>query len=36
MKKIAALICLMLPAIPVLGIDAFPMTTVAELGTAVG
>jgi len=36
MKRTAVLICLLLPAMPVLGLDAFPMTTIAELGTAVG
>jgi hypothetical protein len=36
MKKAALLVCLCLTAAPLLALDAYPMTTVAELATAVG
>jgi hypothetical protein len=36
MKKTALLICVLLPAAPLLALDAYPMTTIAEVATAVG
>ena len=36
MKKTALVICLLLPAAPLLALDAYPMTTIAEVATAVG
>lgn len=36
MKKTALLICILLPAVPVLGLDAYPMTTIAEVATSTG
>ena len=36
MKKTGLLLCVLLAAPPLLALDAYPMTTVAELGTSVG
>jgi hypothetical protein len=36
MKRTALLLCVLLPAAPLLGLDAYPMTTIAEVATAVG
>jgi len=36
MKKTALLICVLLPAAPLLGLDAYPMTTISEVSTSVG
>ena len=34
MKNAALLVCMTLAATPVLALDAYPMTVIAELGTA--
>jgi len=35
-KKAGILACVLLAAAPLLALDAYPFTTVAELGTSVG
>jgi len=36
MKKTGILCCVLLTAAPLLGLDAYPFTTIAEVGTSTG